>query len=112
MLESRCRLVRYAFTEAGIIGCCCGTPRLSDDLHFLSDYAVNCLAMLQRGSQVPVRSVAESSVLRGPKWVGPHDTVPSGDGCRHEMFGRRRRLRRTPYRLRAAAGGTRHTSWV
>ena len=30
-------LVRYAFTEAGIIGYACGTPRASDDLHFLSD---------------------------------------------------------------------------
>jgi hypothetical protein len=30
-------LVRYAFTEAGIIGYRCGTPRLSDDLHFFSD---------------------------------------------------------------------------
>jgi len=30
-------LVRYAFTEAGIIGYRCSTPQLSDDLHFFSD---------------------------------------------------------------------------
>ena len=30
-------LVRYAFTEAGIIGFQCGEPRLSDDMHFFSD---------------------------------------------------------------------------
>jgi hypothetical protein len=30
-------LVRYAFTEAGIIGYGCGTPRESDDMHFLGD---------------------------------------------------------------------------
>jgi len=30
-------LVRYAFTEAGIIGFGCGTPQVSDDLHFFSD---------------------------------------------------------------------------
>lgn len=30
-------LVRYAFTEAGIIGLGCGTPQVSDDLHLFSD---------------------------------------------------------------------------
>jgi hypothetical protein len=30
-------LVRYAFTEAGIIGFGCGTPQVSDDLHLFSD---------------------------------------------------------------------------
>jgi hypothetical protein len=30
-------LVRYAFTEAGIIGYGCGVPRGSDDMHFFSD---------------------------------------------------------------------------
>ena len=30
-------LVRYAFTEAGIIGYGCGRPAVSDDLHFLRD---------------------------------------------------------------------------
>jgi hypothetical protein len=29
--------VRYAFTEAGIIGYGCGAPRGSDDMHFFSD---------------------------------------------------------------------------
>jgi hypothetical protein len=29
-------LVRYAFTEGGILGYACGTPRESDDLHFWS----------------------------------------------------------------------------
>jgi hypothetical protein len=37
-------LVRYAFTEAGIIGYRCGTPRRSDDLHFFSD----SYALIQR----------------------------------------------------------------
>ncbi|MDR7485316.1 MAG: hypothetical protein QN187_08295 [Armatimonadota bacterium] len=30
-------LVRYAFTEAGIIGYACATPQAPDDLHFFSD---------------------------------------------------------------------------
>jgi hypothetical protein len=30
-------LVRFAFTEAGIIGYACGQPRASDDVHFFSD---------------------------------------------------------------------------
>ena len=37
-------LVRYAFTEAGIIGFACGTPRASDDLHFYR----NAYALTQR----------------------------------------------------------------
>ena len=30
-------IVRYAFTEAGIVGYSCGEPRVSDDVHFLRD---------------------------------------------------------------------------
>lgn len=37
-------LVRYAFTEGGIIGYACGTPQGSDDLHFFSD----CYGLVQR----------------------------------------------------------------
>jgi hypothetical protein len=37
-------LVRYAFTEGGIIGFACGTPNISDDLHFFSD----CYGLIQR----------------------------------------------------------------
>ena len=41
-------LVRYAFTEAGIIGFACGTPRASDDLHFYR----NAYAMIERSRAV------------------------------------------------------------
>lgn len=37
-------LVRYAFTEAGIIGYACADPQMSDDLHFSS----NAYGLLQR----------------------------------------------------------------
>jgi hypothetical protein len=37
-------LVRYAFTEGGILGYACGTPRASDDLHFFTD----CYGLVQR----------------------------------------------------------------
>lgn len=37
-------LVRYAFTEAGIIGYGCAAPQVPDDMHFLS----NCHAVIQR----------------------------------------------------------------
>jgi hypothetical protein len=37
-------LVRYAFTEGGILGYACGTPAESDDLHFFTD----CYALVQR----------------------------------------------------------------
>jgi hypothetical protein len=37
-------LVRYAFTEGGILGYACGTPQESDDLHFFSD----CYGLVQR----------------------------------------------------------------
>jgi len=46
-------LVRYAFTEAGIIGYGCADPRLSDDLHFFS----NCYGLIQRQ-----RSVGDSGL--------------------------------------------------
>ena len=41
-------LVRYAFTEAGIIGYGCADPQLSDDLHLFSD----CYALIQRSREV------------------------------------------------------------
>lgn len=41
-------LVRYAFTEAGIIGYLCGEPQASDDLHFHSD----CYGLIQRSRTV------------------------------------------------------------
>ena len=41
-------LVRYAFTEAGIIGFACGTPRASDDLHLYR----NAYAMIERSRSV------------------------------------------------------------
>jgi phenylacetate-coenzyme A ligase PaaK-like adenylate-forming protein len=37
-------LVRYAFTEGGILGYACGTPAESDDLHFFTD----CYGLVQR----------------------------------------------------------------
>lgn len=37
-------LVRYAFTEGGILGYACGTPRESDDLHFFTD----CFGLARR----------------------------------------------------------------
>jgi hypothetical protein len=37
-------LVRYAFTEGGILGYGCGTPEAPDDLHFFSD----CYGLAQR----------------------------------------------------------------
>jgi hypothetical protein len=47
-------LVRYAFTEAGILGYGCADSRASDDLHFLS----HSYALIQRS-----RPVGESGVL-------------------------------------------------
>ncbi len=41
-------LVRYAFTEAGIIGYGCGSPKVSDDIHFFSD----SYAMIRRARRV------------------------------------------------------------
>jgi hypothetical protein len=41
-------LVRYAFTEAGIIGYGCADPQLSDDLHLFSD----SYALIQRSREV------------------------------------------------------------
>jgi hypothetical protein len=41
-------LVRYAFTEAGIIGYGCADPQLSDDLHLFSDG----YALIQRSREV------------------------------------------------------------
>ena len=41
-------LVRYAFTEAGIIAYGCGDPQLSDDLHFFS----NSYGLIQRTRRV------------------------------------------------------------
>jgi len=41
-------LVRYAFTEAGIIGYLCGESHASDDLHFHSD----CYGLIQRSRTV------------------------------------------------------------
>jgi hypothetical protein len=41
-------LVRYAFTEAGIIGYGCADPRLSDDLHFFDD----CYGLIQHSREV------------------------------------------------------------
>jgi len=49
-------LVRYAFTEAGIIGYGCADPQLSDDLHLFSD----CYALIQRS-----REVADSGLSVG-----------------------------------------------
>jgi len=46
-------LVRYAFTEAGILGFACHTPECSDDLHFFSD----CYGLIQRK-----RTVGDSGV--------------------------------------------------
>ncbi len=49
-------LVRYAFTEAGIIGYGCANPQLSDDLHLFSD----CYGLIQRS-----REVADSGLSVG-----------------------------------------------
>ena len=43
-------LVRYAFTEAGIIGYGCADPHSSDDLHFFG----NCYGLIQRQTEVAV----------------------------------------------------------
>jgi hypothetical protein len=52
-------LVRYAFTEAGIIGYRCGSPRLSDDLHLFDD----CYGLIQRRREVGVAGPAVDAFL-------------------------------------------------
>jgi len=82
-------LVRYAFTEAGIIGYGCADPQLSDDLHLFSD----CYALIQRsrevaGSGLSVGAFLFTSLLpSAPKILlnvesGDYGTVePRGCGC-------------------------------
>jgi hypothetical protein len=52
-------LVRYAFTEAGIIGFACGTPRASDDLHLYH----NAYAMIQRSRTVGTEGPTVEALL-------------------------------------------------
>ena len=76
-------LVRYAFTEAGIIAFACGTPRASDDLHFYR----NAYALIQRtraiGTEGPiVEALLFTSLLpTAPKVLL---NVESGDCARIE----------------------------
>jgi hypothetical protein len=76
-------LVRYAFTEAGIIGFACGTPRASDDLHLYR----NAYALTQRtrvvGTEGPVvEALLFTSLLpTAPKVLL---NVESGDCARIE----------------------------
>jgi hypothetical protein len=73
-------LVRYAFTEAGIIGYGCGTPQGSDDLHFLHD----SYGLIQRSRTVgedgpTVEALLYTSLLRwAPKILL---NVESGDSA-------------------------------
>lgn len=52
-------LVRYAFTEAGIIGFACATPRASDDLHFFD----NAHAMIPRTRRVGAEGPTVEALL-------------------------------------------------
>ena len=52
-------LVRYAFTEGGIIGYGCTIPRASDDVHFLND----CYELIQRSRAVGDAGVAVDAFL-------------------------------------------------
>jgi hypothetical protein len=52
-------LVRYAFTEAGIIGYGCADPRLSDDLHFSS----NRYGLIQRQRAVGASGLSVNAFL-------------------------------------------------
>ena len=76
-------LVRYAFTEAGIIGFACATPRSSDDVHFYG----NAYAMVKRvrtvGADGPlVEALLFTSLLpTAPKVL---INVESGDSARVE----------------------------
>jgi hypothetical protein len=83
-------LVRYAFTEAGIVGYGCADPQLSDDLHFSS----NCYGLIQRQREVgdaglSVEAFLFTSLLpSAPKILlnvesGDYGTVElRGCGCR------------------------------
>jgi hypothetical protein len=88
-------LVRYAFTEAGIIGYGCAEPQLSDDLHFFS----NCYGLIQRSRTVgdsgpSVEAFLFTSLLpSAPKILlnvesGDYGTVERrGCGCRLGTLG-------------------------
>jgi hypothetical protein len=71
-------LVRYAFTEAGIIGYRCGTPEASDDLHLFTD----CYGVIQRSRAVQdadatIQAILYTSLLaKAPKILL---NVESGD---------------------------------
>ena len=74
-------VVRYAFTEAGIIGFACGTPRASDDLHFYE----NAYAMIQRSRAVgPAGPVVEALLFTSLLPAAPKVllNVESGDSAR------------------------------
>lgn len=96
-------LVRYAFTEAGIIGYGCGTPTSSDDMHLLSDsYAViqRPRAVGNGGPEVPA-FLFTSLLPYAPKLLL---NVESGDYGRIE--------RRACGCLQGAVGLDRHVSEV
>jgi hypothetical protein len=77
-------LVRYAFTEAGIIGYACGTPRASDDLHFLADSYGLIRRQRRVGDEGPmVEALLYSSLLpTAPKLLL---NVESGDFAQLEQ---------------------------
>ncbi len=76
-------LVRYAFTEAGIIGFACATPRASDDLHFYD----NGYAMIPRTRRLGMEGSTVEALLfttllpTAPKVL---INVESGDSARVE----------------------------
>jgi hypothetical protein len=76
-------LVRYAFTEAGIIGYGCAAPAESDDLHFCADsYALTQRRRPIGDSDLVVEAFTYTSLLRqGPKILL---NVESGDTGRLE----------------------------
>ncbi len=73
-------LVRYAFTEAGIIGFACATPRAPDDLHFFDNAHAMILRTRRVGAEGPTVEALlfTSLLLSAPKVL---INVESGDSA-------------------------------